>query len=72
MTVKELREALAEYPDDMPVVVRGYEGGYTDGKTETVRLARNARKDGPWYYGRHASAHEYPKLPATLCLVIGR
>mgnify|MGYP003346541971 CR=1 FL=1 len=30
MTKKELIEMLSQYPDDMRVVVSGYEGGYND------------------------------------------
>lgn len=30
MTVKELMELLKKYPDDLRVVVNGYEDGYDD------------------------------------------
>lgn len=42
MTVGELRELLGTYPDDLRVVVNGYEQGYDDvspGQISVVRLA---------------------------------
>lgn len=36
MTVKELREKLADLSDDMPVIVRGGEFDYTDALVVTV------------------------------------
>jgi hypothetical protein len=50
--VKELREKLAEYQDDMRVVVNGYEGGVDDDLTVVeVRLKLNVHNE--WYYGDH-------------------
>jgi ribosomal protein RSM22 (predicted rRNA methylase) len=51
-TIKELKELLNNYPDDMLVVVRGYEGGFDDiSDTAVITLKRDANSD--WYYGAH-------------------
>ena len=36
MTVKELAELLRKYPDDLQVVVNGYEDGYDDLSLERI------------------------------------
>lgn len=36
MTVKELMELLEKYPDDLRVVVNGYEAGYDDISPERI------------------------------------
>ena len=36
MTVKELMEYLQKYPDDLRVVVNGYEDGYDDIASERI------------------------------------
>jgi hypothetical protein len=53
MTVRELRNLLAQYPDDMLVVTPGFdEGGYDDVETvEPISLALNVRDYG--HCGRH-------------------
>jgi hypothetical protein len=52
MTVKQLKELLNEYPDDMLVVVSGYEGGFNDiSDAEIIVLKRDVHSE--WYYGRH-------------------
>ena len=40
MTVKELVKLLEKYPDDLRVVVNGYEDGYDDTSFEGIRLWR--------------------------------
>ena len=40
MTVKELTEFLEKYPDDLRVVVNGYEKGFDDISFERIRLWR--------------------------------
>ena len=64
MIISELIAKLIELPQDMPVVVRGYEGGYDDvNDVKTLELelnpnARNSRfctksspRDYYWFYG---------------------
>lgn len=52
MNVRELRDALAELPDDLRVVVRGYEGGVNDaGGLRQYEVALNV--NDAWYYGAH-------------------
>jgi hypothetical protein len=58
VNVKELREKLAAYPDDMRVVLNGYEKGVEDVETvEEVRLKLNVNDE--WYYGKHEVLREY-------------
>lgn len=45
MTVKELVKLLEKYPDDLRVVVNGYEDGYDDISPERI-LTRKIRLDG--------------------------
>ena len=55
MTVGELIEKLRAYPEDMRVVVDGYEGGYSD---PIVAIGGVVFNDSPsrnseWWYGQH-------------------
>ena len=59
MTVRELREYLSRFHEDMPVVVCGYEYGFDDvlpEKTGKVEIVVDQFKDGPDYYGQHGHA----------------
>ena len=40
MTVKELAELLRKYPDDLQVVVNGYEDGYDDLSPERISVIK--------------------------------
>ena len=40
MTVKELVELLGKYPDDLRVVVNGYEDGYDDLSPERISVRK--------------------------------
>lgn len=52
MTVAQLIESLKWYPQDLPVVVSGYEGGYNDVDSfERIKIVRGHNKS--WYYGKH-------------------
>ncbi len=54
MTVKELIEALSNFPSDMRVCVDGYEDGANDPKMPIVRhLELNVRSPEDWYSGQH-------------------
>jgi len=57
LTVKQLREKLAEYPDDMDVFVDGYEGGIDSLLASNVRkrpIKKNVYlKNESWWNGRH-------------------
>lgn len=55
MTAKELIELLKTYDPETPVMVNGYEGGYSDimdVKPDDVILDYNTE----WYYGSHESS----------------
>lgn len=55
MKVKDLIEELKKYPDDMPVMKAGYEGGYKDVfiPVEKDNILLNVNTE--WYYGPHES-----------------
>lgn len=54
MTVKDLRELLADEPDDMRVVVSGYEGGYDD--VATPKILEVVATESAHYYGEYSEA----------------
>ncbi len=57
MTVAELKAALNQYPDEMLVYVRGYEGGVNDlDRFEVNPIRRDQNKE--WYYGTHEVQYE--------------
>lgn len=70
MTIAELIEKLKEYPQDLRVVVRGYEGGVNDvDRLEELDILLNYY-EGELYFGRHervyawTSDKDYEKVPA--------
>ena len=59
MTVGQLVQVLQSYPQDIRVVVNGYEEGYDDLSPEqisSVKIALNTGKH-PWK-GRHGDPHD--------------
>jgi hypothetical protein len=55
MTTKELIEILKTYPEDMRVLISGYEGGFDD--VEDVKESVfNENVNTEWYYGKHEKA----------------
>ena len=72
MTIAELIEKLKEYPQDLRVVVRGYEAGVDDvGSLEEINILLNYYGKDQWYYGRHDKVYagsfgdkNYEKVPA--------
>lgn len=53
MKVKQLIARLQKLDPEIPVFVRGYEGGVNDvSHLRAVRVLRNANSDIP-YYGKH-------------------
>lgn len=65
MTKAELLKALEPYPDDVRIVVHGYEGGFDDPVIEPalVRLDQPER-----WCGAHGSTYEYNVAEATACV----
>jgi len=47
-TVGELKELLKEYPDDMPVIVSGYESGYEYFDPPTVLKVKHFPENKYW------------------------
>jgi hypothetical protein len=69
MTVSELIEELQKYPQDIRVVVRGYEGGVDDvGYLEDTYISLN--ENTAWYYGKHEVTDD-PKDVAAIKLCRG-
>lgn len=63
MTVRELRALLAMYPDDLLVVVNGYESGYDDPVTP-LQLADVKQREGSWetaYAGMYEACDSFDK-----------
>lgn len=59
MNVGELIEKLKTYPQDLRVVVHGYEDGYEDVTDfEIIKVILNVNTTR-WYYGDHAYADSY-------------
>ncbi len=56
MTVKELKQQLDAYPDDMIVVISGYEEGFDD--IHIVEEIEACYRATAWYYG--AYRNDYP------------
>lgn len=79
MTVRELVELLKKMPQDMMVVIPGYEGGYDNPELSSSTLVPDENWDGEskvsWYNGRHGvyySEMEVQNLQTVACVVVGR
>ena len=80
MTVAELIEELNKLPQDMLVLVPGYEGGYDNAEIQrNTAVLLNDNWDGQekisWYNGRHSTYYLGGKEEGdepTQCIVIGR
>lgn len=78
MTVAELIEELNKLPQDMLVVVDGYEGGYDNAEVQrNGAIVLNSNWDGKekfyWFDGRHATYYkEMEGDEPVQCVVIGR
>ena len=58
MTVKELVELLEKYPDDLRIVVNGYEDGYDDILPERISTTKIQLDAGtPDWEGQHSDPH---------------
>ena len=73
MTVAQLIQHLRQYPDDLRVVVSGYEGGFDDVEPERIKQINVSLDTGTdWFYGRHGmdwlhdddAQHEYADVVA--------
>jgi hypothetical protein len=58
MTVGDLITALHRLPQDLPVVVRGYEGGYDDLNLVSLPLLERDVHTRSSYMGRHGYADD--------------
>ena len=66
MTVSQLIEVLQTHPNDLRVVVNGYEDGFDDLSPEQISVVRIALNTGveDWQ-GQHGEADETPPLAAS-------
>jgi len=68
MNVKELIEALSQYPENTMVVVAGYAGGYDESENiDEISLILNVNT--AWYYGKYKKAYEDTKSPVKAILI---
>lgn len=78
MTVAELIEKLKCMPQDMMVVIPGYEGGYDNPEVTSSTLIPDSNWNGnsknSWYNGRHDTYYqnEETNQQPVACVVVGR
>jgi hypothetical protein len=79
MTVAELIEKLKFMPQDMMVVIPGYEGGYDNPEISSSTLVPDTNWNGTnknhWYNGRHDHYYEMEgegNIQPVACVVVGR
>lgn len=57
MNVKELIKELKKLPQDLMVVINGYEGGVDEfGTIKKIRIDLNVNDE--WYYGSHEESED--------------
>lgn len=67
LTVGELIERLRQFPDDMPVVLAGYEGGFNDPlHIRKVGIKRDANRES--WMGQHEEAASSDAATTALCI----
>ena len=59
MTIKELIINLQQYPEDLQVVVDGYEGGYISVEDNHIRKEKISWGEAKPYEGDHAGIFEW-------------
>ena len=59
MTKKELIEKLKDYPDNVLIVVDGYEEGYDDPRITECELKLNANPKNNEHYKSYYGVHAY-------------
>ncbi len=61
MNVRDMIDLLGRYPDDMRVVVNGYEQGYDDLSPEQIHVAPVALNTGSHgWEGKHCDLNDLP------------
>ena len=75
MTVRAMVDLLRSYPEDMRVVVSGYEQGYDDLSPEQVTVIPVILDSGTHQWeGQHGNPEDSPKTsqePASITHVLG-
>lgn len=57
MTIKELKEKINSYPDDLRVLVDGYEGGFSEiSEVKKTKVKLNIHTES--YYGPHEDTED--------------
>jgi hypothetical protein len=68
MNVKELIEALGQYPEDTMVVVHGYEGEFSEsGSVDGVLLRFTANT--VWHHEKYEEADKYTENPVKAVVI---
>lgn len=71
MKVSELKDLLGKYPDDMTIVIDGYEGGYNDlTLTKQISILLNVYAED--YMGQHDDAPINAPNAVQALLLTGR
>ena len=59
MKVSDLIEMLQQLPEDLPVILNGYEGGYWDvGSWEAIEINRHVNTENLDLWGPHDEAED--------------
>jgi hypothetical protein len=68
ITVKELIQKLSEYPQDLPIVIEGYENGFDDFEIKQQQIITSLYPN--WYDGKYKESNEGGSLPETITQAI--
>jgi hypothetical protein len=64
MTVADLKKILNKYPEEMMVMVDGYEAGVGDPNPVCLGIKLNV--NDAWYYGPHEIERDNPDIEVLL------
>ena len=68
-TVKDLKQILAQYPDDMPILVSGYENGYENFYTPEKPQPVKHFPENDYYDGEFQIVENEDKMLKALLLI---
>lgn len=72
ITVKDLKKLLKKYPEDLQVVVSGYEEGYDDPSILIGSRLTEINPDRPSYRGKYKDSGFTKGCKVMKILIIGR
>lgn len=59
MNVRNLIKELQQLDPELPVILRGYEGGYYDSENQPLMMNIALNVNSEWWYGRHEEENHY-------------